>query len=791
MIQNYFKIAIRNLWRNKIFTFINVLGLALGLTACLLISLFIYDELSFDRFHPHADNIYRIVEKQKQGEEIYDVAVTPGPLAPALKADFAEIAEVAQIGKWNGTFRQGDKVFEEKEMYFGSHELLKIFDFPLVKGDLKTVLKKPNELIINEKTALKYFGEDWKNNKNILGKVFKLNGGDEFVLVGVVKDLPSNSHLQFDFLMSFEYVKLDKWSYNWGSNNFHTYVQLRADANMKDFEQKIENQLIKYNEKTESKLYLQVLTDIYLYSKFAFYTDSWNKRGDIFYVKIFAVVGLIVLFIACFNFINLTTARATTRSKEVGIRKTIGAQRYQLVIQFIGESLCLVLSAVLLASALVVYVLPFFNQISGKNLSINYLDSQFIFSILGLTLVTALLASIYPAFLLSSFQPVKVLKGVLKIESGKSFRKSLIIIQFAFSIALIVCTTIIYTQLAYIQQKDLGFEKSQLMYVRMGGQLREKSHLLKNDLQKLAFIESVSATTSTLVNAANESNVAWEGQAEGDEFLITQMMTDPDFIPTVAMKMAHGRNFSLQNASDTAAYIINEQAAKRMGYTGEQALGKKLKFWGLEGTIIGVVQDFHFRPLNVAIAPLIMRYRPKEFFFNVLVKVKPNQVNSLIATLPSLYKKYEAETPLQYGFVEEELDKLYWQEQKIGKIILYFSCLSIFIACLGLFGLATFAAETRTKEICIRKILGASILQITSLLSKDFLRLVLVAFIIASPVAYYFMDKWLSDFAYRITISWWVFALAGVSAITIALITVSWQSIKAALMNPVKSLRSE
>ncbi len=791
MFKNYLKIAFRNLWHSKFFTAINVIGLALGLVACLLIGLFIYDELSYDRFHTHAKDIYRVVKKEKQADGQYETAVTPGPLAPTLTSDFPEVVEVARVGGWYGNFKQGDKVFEEKLMFFGDNALFKIFDFPLVKGNVNTILKKPNELVINEKTALKYFGENWKNDNTILGKTFKLNGGDDFVLVGVVKDLPTNAHLQFDVMMSFEYVKLDKSSYNWGSNNFHTYVRLREDANASEFEQKIEKQIIKNNEKTDNTLFLQPLTDIYLHSKFAFYTDSWNKRGDILYVKIFAAVGLIVLFIACFNFINLTTARAAKRSKEVGVRKVIGAQRYQLVIQFIGESFLLILSAVVIALALLSYLLPWFNQIADKNLTINYLDTHFWLLALSLTLIVGLVAGMYPALLLSSYQPVKVLKGILKLDSGKNFRKSLIATQFAFSIGLIICTIVIYTQLNYIQEKDLGFDKAQLMYVPMKGNLRANSHLLKDDLQKLAFVESVTASTSNLVNTANESNIEYEGQVEADEFLITQIMADPDLIPTIDMKMAHGRNFSYQIKSDTAGFIINEQAAKRMGYVGEAAIGKKVKFWGLDGNIVGVIKDFHFRPLNVPIAPLIIRYRPKEFFFNLLVKVKPNQINNLINSLPALYKKYEAEAPLEYGFVEEGLDKLYWQEQKMGSIVLYFSCLSIFIACLGLLGLAAFSAETRTKEIGIRKILGASILQITTLLSKDFLKLVFIAFVIASPVAYYFMDKWLADFAYRISISWWIFALAGASAILIALITVSWQSVKAALMNPVKSLRSE
>ena len=791
MFKNYLKIAFRSLWNNRFFTLLNVLGLSLGLLACLLIGLFIYDELSYDRFHTHADHIYRVYKHEQQQGEFYNTATTPGPLAPTLKSDFPEVVEVARTGAWYGSFKHADKAFQEKNIFFTDQELFKIFDFPLLKGDPNTVLKKPNEVVISERTALKYFGEGWEKDKNLLGKTFTFNGTEEVILAGVAKELPANSHFQFDFLLSFEYIKTDKFSYNWGSNNYHTYLRLQEGADVKAFEQKIENQLIKYNENTENKLRLQALTDIHLYSKFAFYTDSWNKRGDIFYVKIFAAVGLIVLFIACFNFINLTTARATKRSKEVGIRKVIGAQRYQLVIQFIGESFLLVFASVIIAVAFLAYLLPLFNQVADKNLTINYLDTNFWLIACALVLFVGFIAGAYPALLLSSYEPVKVLKGILKINSGKNFRKALITTQFVLSIGLIVCTISIYNQLNYMQEKDLGFDKSQLMYVNMGGALRQKASLFKEDLQKLSMVEAVANSTSNLVNTANESNIEYEGQTQKDDFLITQIMTDPDFIPLAGMKMVHGRNFSYQTKADTASFIINEQAAKRMGYEGENAIGKKVKFWGLDGTIIGVAKDFHFRPLHVPIAPLIIRYRPLEFYFQTLVKVKPNQINELIKTLPALYKKYEPEGFLQYGFVEEGLNEQYWQEQKMGKIILYFSCLSIFIACLGLLGLASFSAETRTKEIGIRKVLGASILQITTLLSKDFLKLVMIAFVIASPIAYYFMDKWLADFAYRITISWWIFALAGVSAVLIALITVSWQSVKAAVANPVKSLRSE
>jgi hypothetical protein len=568
-------------------------------------------------------------------------------------------------------------------------------------------------------------------------------------------------------------------------------VQLRPGANVANFAAKMEKQAQRYNPKTGSLLSLQPLTDIYLHSDFAFYTDNWSPRGQVLYVKILVAVGLLVLVVACFNFINLGTARSAQRSREVGIRKVVGAHRWQLVGQFMGEAFLLVLGAVGLALALASVGLPAFNQLAGKELVFQFTDLRFWGLVLALALVVGGLAGAYPALLLSSYQPVKVLKGILKLNAGKTFRQVLVTSQLAFCMVLTVGAIGIYAQLRYIQQKDLGFDQAQLLYVRLGGNLRAQAHLLKADLQKLASVEAVSASTSNLVNAANESNIEWEGQAKDDEFLITQIMADPDLIPLLDMKMAHGRNFSYQTRADTAAYLLNEQAAKRMGLPGEQALGKKVKFWGFEGTVVGVVKDFHFRPLNVPIAPLIVRYRPLEFYFNLLVKVRPQQVAPFLAALPGLYQKYEAETPLQYGFVEEGLNQTYWQEQKLGRVILYFAALSVFVASLGLFGLAAFAAETRTKELGIRKVLGANPWQLLALLSGSYAKLVGLAFAVAAPVAYYLVSRWLADFAYRVALSWWMFALAGAGVLVVAVLAVSWQSLGAALANPVKALRNE
>ncbi len=797
MLHSYLKIAFRNLWRSPLYSLLNIGGLALGITCCLLITLYVIDEWSYDRFHQNGPNIYRIVEKQNQAGELYDVAITPGPLAATIKKDFPEVVETARMGKWGGKFNFGKQVFEEGNIFFTDNGLLRMFDFPLIKGNPLTALTQPNQVVITETTARKYFGADWPRNPRVMGSVLRLNNETDLVVAGVLKDVPTHSHLQFDMLMSFKTLeRMDKWSMKWNSNSYHTYVQLRPDpsgapADAVAFGDKLKGQLKRYDAGNETPLLLQPLTRIHLYSNFAFNSD-WGKHGDIFYVRLFGVVGLIVLLIACVNFVNLATARSTRRAREVGVRKTVGAHRWHLIFQFLGESFLLTGLAVIIALVLTNALMPLFNELSGKNLVLDYAATPFWLSLISLTLIVGLLAGLYPALLLSAFQPAKVLKGVFQVRAGRSFRQSLVVVQFALSLVLIISTIFIYNQLQYIQHKNLGFDKSQLMYVGMAGNLRQKVVQFKNELLRQTSIETAAATTATLVDVGNSSYINWEGQQPKDQFLITNMNVDPDFLKTVGMKLVTGNDFHPIAESDTNwTYLVNETAARRMGYTARTALNKRVEFWGMKGIITGVVRDFHFRPLNVPIEPFIFRYAPGNPYFQLLVKTRPGQAQEAIQRISQLYKQYEKESPLQYGFVDQELDKLYRREQRTGQIVLYFSTLAILISCLGLFGLAAFTAEQRTKEIGIRKVLGASITSIVGLLSKDFMKLVLVAIVIATPIAWFAMNQWLQGFAYRINISWWVFALAGLLAMGIALLTVSFQSVKAALMNPVKSLRSE
>ncbi|RFS16560.1 ABC transporter permease [Emticicia sp. C21] len=794
MISNYFKIAFRNLLKHKGYSLINIAGLAIGLACCMTIGLFIRDELSYDRFHANGKSIYRVVEQQNQVGTFYDIAVTPGPLAPALKADYPEIQAATRIRQRGLRFLQHDSTtIEIEKTAITDNEFFKVFDFKLERGNAKTILLQPREVIITESTAEKLFGSNWRQSDKLLGEPLIMNNEDTLTLAGVVQDIPVNSHIQFDALVSAKTYEGIARSYRWGNNDYYTYLQLRPEADAMALEKKIVNYIKGKEPKSTTTLLLQPLYDIYLHSNFAFNTDSGSKTSKIIYIHIFSIVGIIILLIALFNFINLATARAMQRGREVGVRKAIGALRKQLIFQFLSESVLMSFIAVFFAVFLLIAFLPLMNNLAAKAIVIPFTNPYFHLTVLALTLLISLLAGIYPAFYLSGFQPVKVLKGVFKAGSGQTFRRSLVVSQFVFSIILIIGTIVIYKQLTYIQNKNLGFDKSQVLVVRMKNNLYQNSANMKADLLKQTSITNVALSSTNLVDVTNSTHaIKWEGQLEKDEFLMTLGNVDPDFLPTSGIKLIAGRNFNATVTTDTSsAYIINASAAKRMGWTPEQAIGKTFSLWETKGKIIGVVQDFHFHPLNTLIEPFVFRYWPKELYSRMLVKTNPGQTHEAIASIEKLYKQYEKQTAPQYEFLDQALDNQYRAEHRTGTIVLYFSILAIFVSCLGLFGLATFSAEQRTKEIGIRKVLGASVMSITTLLSKDFIRLVLIANSMAFPIAFYVMNSWLKDFSYRIDIEWWVFVMAGLLAIVIALITVSYQSIKAALMNPVKTLKSE
>lgn len=804
MLLNYFKIAFRQLWRNRLYSLLNGVGLAVGMACCLLIALYVYDEWHYDRFHTNFEHIYRITEKQKQAEGIFDVAVTPGPLAPALAKDFPDVQATTRVGRWPGLLTQGTRTVELEYLLIVDPGFFSVFSFGLVAGNAATVFRNPNEVILTEATAERFFGANWRS-RNVLGQVITLNQKSPLTVVGVARNPPANSSISFEALLPFKWLEQnDEWSMKWNSNSYHTYVQVRPSpagvpADPLAFGEKIRNRLKVYDKDNETQLLLQPLSAIYLRSNFAFETD-WGNRSDIAYVRMFVTVGLIVLLIAIINFVNLATARASKRAKEVGVRKAVGSRRAGLMAQFLSEALLMTCLSVAVALLLAELLLPLFNNLADKAIRIPYGQASFWLVVGTLTLGVAGLTGLYPAFFLSSFRPAVVLRGgslgnVAGVSAGRGFRQSLVVGQFALAILLMIGAVVIYQQLTFIQNKRLGFDKEQLLYVRLKGDLKFKALAFKKQVEPLPGVLRASVTTANLVDMNNGTTIEWEGQTPKDEFSITQMNVDPDFMATTGMELASGRTFSSLIPSDTASalgtYLINETAAKRMGWTPATALGKRVKFWGTWGRIIGVLKDFHFRPLRVTIEPFIFRYQPRTPYFTLLVKVQPGSTTRTIADIANVYKRVDPTNPLAYGFVDSDLDAQYRSEQRTGRIILYFSVLTILISCLGLFGLATFTAEQRTKEIGVRKVLGASIVSIVSLLSKDFLKLVLVAIVIATPLAWYATHRWLQDFAYKIDIEWWYFASAGLLAVGIALLTVSFQSVKAALMNPVKSLRSE
>lgn len=791
MIPFNIKIACRNIWKNKIFSSVNILGLALSMACCLIISVYVWNELSYDLFNKNLPDIYRITERQNQAGTMYHVAVTPGPLAPALKKDFPEIQNTVRFGSWGGALKNGTNTFEENGILLTENSLFSIFDFPLLKGNPSTALQSPDDIIITEKIALKYFGKDWRNNPALIGQVFKLNGETDFKLAGVAKDLPQNSSIQFDILLPVAYLfASDEWSNKWNSNNYHTYLQLKPGTDVYAFQNKIEKQLHTYNKETQDLLQLQSLKEQYLYSEFDFHTD-WGKRSNIKYVQIFAGVGLLLLIIACVNFINLSTARSLKRSMEVGVRKVNGASRSQLVFQFLSESVLVAFLSALLSIFIIQLVQPYMESLTGKDININMTSPLFIGFFFAFIIIIGLLAGLYPAFVLSSFKPIRIFKNNSKSKQGRSFWQSLVVFQFAVSIALMVCTFFMYRQLQFVQSKDLGFNKEQLISIQLKGILKEKSLLFKRDVAAQSNVVAAAPATMSLVNVDNSSYMEWEGMRPGDKFLITQANVDPDFIPALGMQLINGNNFSEQKTNDTANYIVNETAVKRMGYTVSNAIGKKIDMWGAKGTIIGVVKDFNFKSLNAGIEPFIFRYQPQDRYFNLFVKTAPGHTAEAILQMQKVYKQYDTEFPMSYSFVNEAINNLYLEDTRTANLILLFACLTIFVGCLGLFGLTVFAAEQRIKEIGIRKVLGAGVASLAGLLSKDFLKLVLLATVIATPVAWYVTGEWLQNFAYRIHIDWWVFAAAGFIVLVVSCLTISTQAIKAAMANPVRSLRSE
>ncbi|AKD57626.1 ABC transporter permease [Spirosoma radiotolerans] len=796
MLTNYIKIAWRNLIRNKAFSAINILGLALGMGCSLLIFLWIQDELSIDRYHANGPYLYNVMQRQFYDGQVQTGRFTPGILADELKRQFPEVVYAAGYTGWaaNVTFAAGEKINKETGHWAGA-DWFKMLSIPLLAGTPATALNSPNSLAISRKVAEFYFG----NPVAALGKSIRIDNKNDYQVTAVFENLPETSSDSYDFLLNwYDCLTRNPWMKEWGNNGPHTRIMLRSDnnggqVNIAAFETKLKPFLRKYNKDIgksfDAQLFLQAYPDGYLYSNFK---NGQQDGGRIEYVRLFAIVAVFLLLIACINFMNLATARSVKRAREVGVRKVIGAVRSILAGQFIGEALLFTVLALGIALFLVFLALPSFNSLTGKHISLQTIQPSFWVGLVVMTLLTGLLAGSYPALFLSSLEPVRVLKGTLKFGAGaRFFRQGLVVFQFVLSMLLIAGTIIVYRQVNYVQTTNLGYERENLIYVPVEGELTSQSNYktFKDELLRQPGILAVSSMQEAPTNIGSSTGgVTWPGKDPNVNIEITQTAAGYDLMKTLKVKLT-GRDFSPEFGTDTTNYLINEATAKRIGY--KNPVGQPITMWGKPGKIIGVMQDFHFQSLHIPIAPLIIRLSTEPGSQNFLIRTQPGQTTQALASIESLWKQMNPKFPFAYRFADDEYQKLYKSETVVGSLANYFAFLAIFISCLGLFGLSAFTAEQRTKEIGVRKVLGASVSSIIGLLSKDFLKLVLLAIAIASPLAWYAMNEWLQGFAYKVALSWWVFALAGVLAIGIALLTISFQSIKAALMNPVKSLRSE
>jgi len=793
MLRNYFKITVRIIKKSKVYSFINISGLAVGMACCILIFLWVKDELSFDRFHENADVIYRVTDRYPDSSAGYrSSAVSAWPLAEALKNDFPEIVESARLRiLTHRLISYKDKKFYENDFVAVDPSFLKMFSFPLVKGDITTALTEPNTILISEETAPRYFGTE-----DPIGKVLNYNNNTDFKVIGVLKDVPQNSHIRFDFLVPFEStLRALGWTDSWWSDNYTTYVQLAENASFQHISDKVYDYKKKIYSESRTKLILQPLTDIHLRSNYSIdlYGSTENKS---IYVYAFSLIALFVLLIACINFMNLSTARSEKRSKEVGLRKVVGATRHHIIAQFYGESLFMTVISFVAAVFLVYLLLPAFNNLSGKMLALDSMkEPVFLLGLFGIMLLTGLVSGSYPALVQSSFKPVDSIKGIgltFSSKSGKSlFRHSLVVVQFTLSIMLIVGTLIVYKQIHYMLNKELGYEKESMICFRKRANVRNQYDAFKSELLRDPNITGVTASSDIPTYTVHSTGAfSWEGKDPETRLSIHQFSVDYDYIKTFNMNIIAGRDFSREFPVDdsTQSFIVNEMAVQAMGL--KDPVGTMFQLYKHRGQIVGVVEDFHFKSLQKEIEPLVLRIDPGWDSY-VFVKFRSEQTKEAIASIQRVYNTFNPDFPLEYTFLDEAVEQLYDSEQKTKTIFNYFTFIAIFISCLGLYGLAAHMAQQKTKEIGIRKVLGAPIINIVTNLSKEFILLVCMANAIAWPVAYYFMNKWLKNFAYRTSMGLWIFFLSALAALVIALLTVSYQSIKAATANPVDSLRYE
>ena len=810
MLKNYFKIAFRNLLKYKFISFINLFGLTVGLSCCLLILTYVLHELSYDKYNKNADRIYRVTRSFNTSDGVVNLhlgTIAP-PFGPLLKNDFPDIQQITRLLPGGPTtLRYKDKIFDEKNAFFADERLFHVFDVKLIKGNPGTALTDPYSILLTTEQAKKYFGDQDPMNQMV-------RMSDRFTLkvTGIFAPFPENAHLHPDILLSFNTLNdtavygAENLRTDYGNNSFLTYLLMPqgypADKMEAQFPAFLDRHMSPANfnggkPSAFTGLTLQKLTDIHLRSHLDYEAE---ENGDIRRVYIFAAIALFILLIACINYMNLSTARSALRAREIGIRKVIGARKKELILQFLSESVLISWAATLLSIGILYLALPLLNTLSGLKLEIAILlKERILLPLFLMPFAIGILSGIYPALFMSSFKPVKTLKGLVRITGGSiSFRRVLVVTQFSISIVLIISTAIVFDQLQYMRHTSLGYDKDHIVTMQYYSALGPSYEAFRNELLQSSYIRN--AARSSRIPTGRLLDGMGAATESGDSLRplnvnIRYVAADHDFLPAYGIPLAAGRNFSRSFSMDTASFIINEAAVSILGWnSASAAVGKNFKYGNTKGRIIGVMKDFHFESLHQKIAAMIL-ILPKpdqdNFYNNLSVKITGNDFPAALAYLEKTWRKFLPETPFEYTFLDENFGKLYQSEQQQGSLFTIFSCIAIFIACLGLFGLASFAITQRVKEIGIRKVLGASAASIVGLLSGDFMKLVAVAAVIAFPVAGYAMHKWLQDFAYRIQISWWIFLLAGILAAMVALVTIGLQAIRAALANPVKNLRSE
>lgn len=787
MFRNYLKVTFRHLIRHKAFSLINIAGLAIGMACSIFILLWVQNELSYDRFHANLDKIYRITGSAGDFKAAVNAAAMPSEIQKRIPG----IERTVRLSHPStGVFEYGANKFEEKNYFYADSTFLRVFSFPLLKGDPNTALNRPDAVLITARTAQKYFG-----NSDPVGKILRQDNQQNIIVTGVLANIPSNSHLQFDIIrpMSALYnVNYDLKNNVWTNFNFYSYIQLNEkadDSKLKEMVARMNTIFKEHVQENKMKISfdLQPLKDIHLRSA---YQVDLPGHGDIQYVNIFFVIAIFILVVACINYMNLATARSARRAKEVGLRKVVGAARGQLVGQFLGESIITSFVALLIAGAAVWLLLPAFNHIAGKEIVVRP-NSGFVAAVAGMALLTGIVSGSYPALFLSRFRPVNVLKGHIKAIGGNIFfRNGLVVTQFVVSIILLAGTAVVYQQLHFIRTMNLGFDKSNLVYMSMRGEMWQKQDALRTELSRNPLTSDFTIVDDIPVHlTSGVINVKWDGKDPNSQIVFPTLFVSESFFDVFRMQMLNGRGFQNDFKSDTNNLVINETAAKVMGFTAATAVGKTVSFWDVPGTVIGVVKDFNFKPIQQPIEPMVLKLN--RWGGEVVIRTKPGTTEETLAAMEKISTKLNPAYPFSYNFIDQNIANLYQGEQQMGSLFNVFSILAIFISCLGLYGLSAFMAEQRTKEIGVRKVLGASVFNVVYLLSRGFTRLILLAVIIAVPVAWFAINSWLESFAYRIQVSWIIFAGASIAALAIAWLTVSYESMKAAAMNPVRSLRTE